>query len=180
MLDTEGLVDLQRRVRLVKRVKVNPIHAMIEQITRLLSRPMHPNLPDRLVGAVRPPHHTQQRGRESHAQCQLGHPFHPRDGLYRHDTRDDRHPDPRHLAPITKVIQIPVIEKHLRNDVIRPSIDLRLEIIHFRETIRRPRVPLRESCHPDREPAKPVRPALLILDLTDELHQFRRVREPII
>lgn len=84
--------------------------------------------------------------------------------------------DPAQAAAVAVVEEIVIIEEQLRADVVRTGIDLRLHVIEFHQTVRRGRVPFRESGDADAEATR-VGMGSGFVELPDEGDQIRGVAE---
>ena len=69
-------MNLQRRIRLVQGVEVQPIDGMIEKITALFRRPRHADLSNRIIIVLfGPTDRSEQGGGKHRAGGQLSHPL---------------------------------------------------------------------------------------------------------
>ena len=59
--------------------------------------------------------------------------------------------DTLQIAAFTKIIEIPVFEKELGANVIGAGIHLRLQVVHFQQTIGRGGMTLRKPSYADSE-----------------------------
>ena len=126
---------------------MDPGHVVVEKIVALLEREMHADAGHHFRIVFAPLQGAKELCRKSGAAGQLGDPLaaaHRRD---RHDPGDDRNANAGELAAFAEIVEVAVIEEKLRDDVVRARIDLRFEVLHFHESIRRRGMPFRESGH---------------------------------
>ena len=86
--------------------------------------------------------------------------------------------DSSQFTTLAEIVEVAIVEKQLSNDVVRPGIDLRFQVIHFDQSIRRRRMAFRETGHADPETAR-IRMRTGVIESTNELHQIDRVLERI-
>src|SRR5437588_635676 len=91
------------------------------------------------------PQSTQKLGWKARATGQLRDASEPAHGCDRHDARDYRNMNVGQRATLTKIKEVPIIEKQLGDDVVRARVDLRLEVIHFEQSIRGRGMSFRET-----------------------------------
>ena len=82
------------------------------------------------------------------------------------------------FTTLSKIVEVAIVEKQLRDDVVRAGIDLRFQVIHFDQSIRRRRMAFRETGHADSKTAR-IRMRTGVIEPADELHQVDRVLERI-
>lgn len=91
----------------------------------------------------------KQLSRKARAQGEFRHPFHPLERGDGHDAGDNGNVDPGQPAPFAEIVEIAVVEKKLRADVIGAGIDFGLEVLNFLESIGRVGMTFGEPGHPD-------------------------------
>src|SRR5438876_978599 len=77
-----------------------------------------------------------------------------------------------------EIEEVPIIEKQLSDDIVRPGIDLRLKVIHFDQSIRRRGMAFWETGHTDPETAA-IGMRSGFVEFTNELDQIDRVLKRI-
>lgn len=77
----------------------------------------------------------EEAGGKVTSGSQFRHSGHSADGGDGHDAGDDGDVDPGEGATIPVVKEVVIIEEELGADVVRPGIDLLLEVVHFLESI---------------------------------------------
>src|SRR5213075_2319329 len=113
-------------------------HVVVEEVVALLEREMHADARDHFRIVFATLKRAQQLGWKPRAAGQLRDALATAHRSDRHDARDDRNPDAGQLATFAEIVEVAVIEEELRDNVIRPGIDLRLEMIHFDQPVRSP------------------------------------------
>src|SRR6266446_5435720 len=73
-----------------------------------------------------------------------------------------------------EIEEVPIIEKQLSDYIVRPGIDLRLEVIHFDQSIRRRGMAFWETGHTDPETAA-IGMRSGFVEFANELDQIDRV-----
>lgn len=146
---------------------MDPLDAVVDEVVHLFGRPVDANFLDQGV-VLGPGDGPQEPGGEPRAQCEVGHAEHPLSGGDGHDARHDGHVDAGEAAAVAVVVEVMVIKKKLRADVIGAGVDLALQVLHFNETVGRFGVALRVARDADAH-SREMR--------FDELHQLSRVLE---
>src|SRR5438309_11967270 len=112
---------------------------VVQEVAALLGRPMDADIGDRSV-VLTPANGAQKCRRYPSTQSELGHSDHARPRCDRHDAGKDWYLDPRQVAALAEVVEVPVVKEELRTDVVGASVDLALQVLHLLQTIRRRRV----------------------------------------
>jgi hypothetical protein len=171
--------NLPRRVRAIKRVKMNPANFVLEKIVTLLGGVVNAHARDAFRIVLAALQSAEKPCREACACSQFGHAFHPADRGDRHDSRHDRDVNADKLTTITKIKEVAIVEEKLGDNVVRSRIDLLFQIIHLQQPIGCSWMSFRKSRNANSESA-PVGMVSRFTELSNEFDEINRVLEVII
>ena len=123
MLDAEGIIDPESGFGFVQGIEMDAFDVMVEQIQNLFSCPVNANFLHVFV-ILRPGHGSKEFGRKACPERKFGHADHALSGCNGHDTGDNGDGDAGNFTPLAKIVEVPIVEKKLRADIIRSRIYL--------------------------------------------------------
>ena len=129
--NAETVKNHPRRIGSIECVKVNAGHVVIQKIVTLFQGEVNADAPDpfRIVFASLKSAHKLRW--EACAAGQFRDTFESADGGNRHNTSDNGDVNVMKRTAFTKIEEVAIIEKQLRDDVFGTGIHFRFEIIHF-------------------------------------------------
>jgi hypothetical protein len=176
--NAEAVEDGARRVGAVEGVEMDSGDVVVQEVVALFQGEVDADAADHLAIVVATLEGAQKLGGKAGAAGELGDAFEAAHGGDRHDAGDDRDVDAGERTTFAEIEEVAIIEEELGDDVVGAGVDLRFEVIHFDQSIRRRRMAFRETGHTDPETAA-IGMRAGFVEFANELHQIDRVLEDV-